>query len=204
MSGSPTNSLNATLDRIRDLDWGKVDTAQEQASSLLARCDPRRLLADLKAELRQAIEPGRSVEKSTHYKWLIAEDSGRRFEFWLHEYKPSTHRRTGHATVPHNHRFWLTSLILRGGFDDIRYKRSVRRSGGESMIEPVTSRSMRTGDTMVISPDEIHSLAALRDGTLSLIVQSRAVRSYSEVFEDGAVKRYSDLDAKLVELGDSL
>lgn len=141
----------------------------------------------------------RSVEKTTHYKWFLDEDPERRFQIWLHEYKPSSHRREGHATVAHNHRFWLTSLILRGGFTDTRYERK-----GEAAISPIESREMRGGDTMVLSPDEIHSLGELCDDTLSLIVQSKPVRSYSEVFEGGEVRRYRDLGAQLAELRSSL
>lgn len=144
----------------------------------------------------------RSVEKTTHYKWFLGGGPGKGFELWLHEYKPRNLRRTGHATVAHNHRFWLTSLILSGGFTDTRY---ARISGDvEPLIEPIAQRSMDPGSTMVIDPEEIHSLTALQDRTISLVVQSRPVRSYSEVFEDGEVRRYFDLEAKLAELRESL
>lgn len=186
---------------LEQLDWTDRARAHVAAEPLLAELDGAALLADTKAG-RMSPDPERSVEKTTHYKWFLGEGPGRDFELWLHEYKPRHLRRTGHATVAHNHRFWLTSLILRGGFTDTRYARV--HDGSGALIEPIAQRSMDPGSTMVIDPEEIHSLAALQDGTISLVVQSRPVRSYSEVFEEGEVKRYFDLEAKLAELRESL
>jgi predicted metal-dependent enzyme (double-stranded beta helix superfamily) len=194
--GLPTQ-LGALIGQASALNWTERDVAHAGVSSIFADLDVDSLCAELRSRLSEIADPGGSVEKTTHYKWLLAKDDpGKRFEVWLHEYKPKTHRREGHASVPHNHRFWLTSLILKGGFTDTRFERT---ADAGSSIAALQTRAMRPGDTMVIAPEEIHALSELRDGTFSLIVQSQKIRSYSEVFEDGAVRRYYDLDAKLAE-----
>ena len=194
--------MKPTAEFLRSLDWRDRSAAHENAAAYLTDLAPESVLSDLRGDLER-IDLSRSVEKTTHYKWLLAAPPNEGFELWLHEYKPRELRRTGHATVPHNHRFWLTSLILRGGFTDTRYVRAPGEPAGAA-IEPVGNRSLRPGETMVIDPDEIHSLSGLEDGTLSLVVQSEPVRSYSEVFEDGQVRRYSDLEARLAGLRESL
>jgi predicted metal-dependent enzyme (double-stranded beta helix superfamily) len=194
----PSSHLAAVLGEVDTLDWETPPVAHRAVSSIFAAVDIEDLLTELRAGFTEIVDPRGSVEKTTHYKWLLGKgDPAERFEAWLHEYKPKTHRREGHASVPHNHRFWLTSLILKGGFTDTRFERST--DAGDDGISVLQTRAMRPGDTMVIAPEEIHSLSELRDGTFSLIVQSQKVRSYSEVFEDGAVRRYYDLDAKLLD-----
>lgn len=184
------------------LDWDERRSAHAEAELRFAQLGAEDAIARLRGALREEVDVGRSVEKTTHYKWFLGRGEGGCFELWLHEYKPARLRRAGHATVPHNHRFWLTSLILRGGFVDTRYARTA--GGGDGQIEPVATRDLDPGETMVIDPEEIHSLSELREGTLSLVVQSRPVRSYSEVFEGGEVRRYSDLEAQLAGLRASL
>lgn len=194
-------ALTQVLGRLSRLEWSDRPRAHALAQSDFGELNVPLLLDELR-EQPAAIDAERSVEKTTHYKWFLGQAADRGFELWLHEYKPRGLRREGHATVPHNHRFWLTSLLLRGGFSDTRYARA--ESGDEALITPVADRSLQAGDTMVIDPEEIHSLSGLHDGTLSLVVQSRPVRSYSEVFENGEVRRYSDLEARLAELRASL
>src|SRR5260221_1207762 len=204
MPRSNAVELDTAITEIGSLRWEDSPGAQRRSSSIFAAINVRRLLDELKSGLDDIADIDKSVEKTTHYKWLLGEDPSKRFQVWLHEYKPKTHRREGHASVAHNHRFWLTSLILRGGFTDTRYVRSHKDDPESGSIQPIDSRRMRPGDTMVLAPEEIHALSELRDGTLSLIVQGRPVRSFSEVFENGEVRRYSDLGAKLTDLQASL
>ena len=202
MSAVGTNELNSAMERMARLDWEVPAEAHLATKSIFMSIDAGLLLARLKRHAGDIVDLDRSVEKTTHYKWFLAEDPNCQFQLWLHEYKPAELRRKGHATVAHNHRFWLSSLILRGGFTDNRYRREPEGTG--NLIAKLSSSRMTPGDTMVLAPDEIHSLSELCDGTISLIAQGMPVRSYSEVFEDGGVRRYPDLGAKLAELGASL
>lgn len=196
--------LDMAMTNVGSLNWQRPAPAQRETAAIFKTIDIRRLLNELKTELDEIADIEKSVEKTTHYKWFLSEDPSRRFQIWLHEYKPSTHRREGHATVAHNHRFWLTSVILRGGFTDTRYERVDKADPESGSLSPIDSRQMKPGDTMVLMPDEIHALSELRDDTLSLIVQGKPVRDYSEVFEAGEVRRYADLGAKLAGLRASL
>jgi len=197
MRNSPSQ-LSTAIGRIGELDWDSLDVAHRDVSTIFAALDVESLLGELRAGFTEIADARGSAEKTTHYKWLLGKDEpAERFEVWLHEYKPSTHRREGHASVPHNHRFWLTSVILKGGFTDTRFERAPSES--DRLIAPSKVRTMSRGDTMVIAPEEIHALSELRDGTFSLIVQSKKTRDYSEVFEGGEVRRYLDLDAKAAD-----
>jgi predicted metal-dependent enzyme (double-stranded beta helix superfamily) len=196
--------LEESLDRIAAIDWSSSDAAHREASRVLDALDAEGLLAELKGDLEAIVDPGRSAEKTTHYKWLVADDPRGRFKLWLHEYKPKELRREGHAAIPHNHRFWLSSVILRGGFTDSRFRRVQRPGPQTDWIEPQDSRAMSVGSTMTLAPAEIHALSDLHDGTVSLIVEGEAVRSFSEVFEGGVARRYYDLEAKLADFGRSL
>ncbi len=193
--------LDEIADFLTGLDWADRCRSHERVANHWRGLEPAEVLTELHRILPAAIDVDRSVEKTTHYKWFVSGAVDQGFELWLHEYKPAALRRTGHATVPHNHRFWLTSLMLRGGFTDTRYARTEAAS---ALVEPVSNRSMEPGETIVINPEEIHSLSELQDGTVSMVVQSRPIRSYSEVFENGEVRRYSDLEAKLAEFRESL
>jgi len=186
---------------LATFDWSDRASAHARAADAFAAAGADRLTADLGINLPGAVDVARSVEKTTHYKWFLGETPDRSFELWLHEYKPKRLRREGHAMVAHNHRFWLSSIVLQGGFTDTRFERD---DASPTLLREITSRSLATSETMVIDPDEIHSLSALEDGTITLIAQSAPVRSYSEVFERGSKNVYFDLEAKLTGLGESL
>jgi hypothetical protein len=186
---------------MSSLDWSERASAHTRTAEAFAAMGAQRLARDLGSDLSITVDLGRSVEKTSHYKWFLGGPEDGSFELWIHEYKPQSLRREGHATVAHNHRFWLSSIVLRGGFTDSRFRRD---DNSDSLLTEISSNRMRTGETMVIDADEIHSLSELQDGTITLVVQSAPIRSYSEVFESGSRKVYFDLEAKLIDLGESL
>lgn len=190
----------ALLTRLDRIDWSDLPRAHREAQDVLAAIeDPRTLLQAVGARDPQLTESDRSSEKTTHFKWFVAEDPAGRFSLWLNEYKPGSHRRLGHAEVAHNHRFWFTSLVLGGGFTNIVYA-----PAEDASLECVRTTALRAGDSFVVDPDEVHSLRDLQDGTLTLIVQSRPVRSYSDVYENGSVLRYRDLPSARRSFNDRL
>jgi hypothetical protein len=197
-SGSSIMRLRRSFDR---LDWTEHRDAHAVAAREFAARGGDRLKVDLEAHLSTTVDLSRSVEKTSHYKWYLGGAADGSYELWLHEYKPRSLRREGHATVAHNHRFWLSSIVLRGGFTDSRFGRD---DHSPTLLRETARRRLAPNDTMVIDADEIHSLSELDDGTVTLVVQSAPVRSYSEVFEEGRVSTYFDLEAKLTDLGESL
>jgi hypothetical protein len=199
--GRDGSSVAQIRETMESLDWSERASAHARTAETFAAMGAQRLARDLGTDLPTMVDLGRSVEKTSHYKWFLGGPEDGSFELWLHEYKPQSLRREGHATVAHNHRFWLTSIVLRGGFTDSRFRRD---DDSASLLGEVSSNRMSTGETMIIDADEIHSLSELQDGTITLVAQSAPVRSYSEVFESGSRKVYFDLEAKLIDLGESL
>lgn len=190
------DSLARTLAR---LDWLEQPRAHRAAQRSFATIDdPGRLLAEIAADDPRRTEHDRSSEKTTHFKWFVAEDPDDRFSLWLNTYKPSTHRRTGHAEVAHNHRFWFTSLVLSGGFTHATF------TADGPTLTLSNEITLRAGDSFIVDPAEIHALRDLQDETVTLIVQSRPVRAFSDVYEGGAVTRYHDLPSSRQALNEQL
>jgi hypothetical protein len=195
------DSLADLSTALASIDWSDRAEAHARAADVFNTSGAERLIGDLRSDLPDAIDVSRSVEKTTHYKWFLGGPPDGSFELWLHEYKPRALRRDGHATVAHNHRFWLSSIVLRGGFTDTRYEVDETSA---SLLREIASRTLTPDETMILDADEIHSLSALEDGTITLVAQSAPIRPYSEVFEGGVKNVYFDLEAKLTDLRESL
>jgi hypothetical protein len=187
--GAPIVALDDLIARIGDLDWSWAASAHASVQTILKGVhDVPSLLEGHAPGTPERLQE--SAEKSTHFKWFLARDEAGRFEVSVNVYKPTDRRRVGHASVPHNHRYWFSSLLLRGGFRSQFYDPPTEP--GATPL-PTSALDLRAGDAFVVDPDAIHALTEIQDGTASLIVQSRPVRSYSIVYEDGAAVRYGDL-----------
>jgi len=117
-------------------------------------------------------------ETATHYKWFLYYHKSRRFKVWLHQYKTCGERRLGYAEVPHNHRYSLASVILKGVFVHHDFKRS-----GGVLTESVNSRqSYGQGDAYMVAWQQIHQLSDIHDQTFTLVVESPTVRHFSEAY----------------------
>ncbi|MDQ1463307.1 MAG: hypothetical protein QOC73_248 [Actinomycetota bacterium] len=198
---TPYKSFDEFLVDLEAIDWSVGIGPHQGVEALLRRLHRDRTA--LKERVRSWKPGGErriSRETSTHYKWFVHEDQDQRFTLWLHEYKPAGVRGTRHAVIPHNHRYWFSSLMLAGGFTSTSFRARVGRPG----VIPADRLSVAAGDVFTIPPDEIHALEAIEDGTLTLIVQGRPVRNYSEVYEPetGKTTRFYDMVARLPELQD--
>ena len=189
-------SFEAFLQGLRSLNWSAPRPAHQRVEHLLKRLDrDRRPLVE---EVR-AWQPGGdqriSRETSTHYKWFVHEDATQRFIIWLHEYKTASIRGNRHAVIPHNHRYWFSSLVLSGGFTSQSF---VRGTDGGRLVWGA-DLNVAAGEVFTIPPDQIHALTRLEDDTMTLIVQGRPVREYSEAYDapTGEAQRFYDLDARL-------
>jgi hypothetical protein len=132
----------------------------------------------------------RCHETATHYKWFIYFHPELRYRIWLHQYKILGERRRGHAEVPHNHRYSLASVIMRGGFVHHAFE---RMDGG--LVELTSKRhSYLRGDAYSVGWDQLHRLSDLTDHTLTLVVETPPVRNFSEAFysESGTPERFYD------------
>ena len=120
----------------------------------------------------------RCHETTTHYKWFLHYHPQLRFKVWLHHYKPLHDRRAGYAEVPHNHRYSLASVLLRGRFVHHLFERV---DGG---IEEVIAerQSYVTGDSYSVPWQRLHKLDALADHTVTMVIETPVVRNFSEAF----------------------
>jgi hypothetical protein len=193
MSAS-TNLIAELRPQLSALHWSDRATSHRAAQRILQDgIDVQAPLTDLGLSSLRDISLRRSVEKTTHFKWFLAEDESG-FEIWLHQYKPASHRRLGHAAVAHNHRFWFTSIVLRGGFISHTYEAA--DPSRPAALERVGKMVYERGDSYVLDPSTIHSLSDIQEPTVSLLVQSRPIRPYSDVYENGKLLRYHDLDSQ--------
>src|SRR5712691_7292365 len=124
----------------------------------------------------------RSHETSTHYKWFVHYHRKLHYRIWLHQYKLRNERKVGHAEVPHNHRYSLASVIMRGGFDHQFFE----QIDGELVEQVHERRSYAQGDAYTVDWQRLHKLSALSDHTVTLVVESPIVRHFSEAFYGGS------------------
>lgn len=135
----------------------------------------------------------KSHDTATHNKWFVYYHRVNHYRVWLHQYKPPLERTLGRAEIPHNHRYSLASLVLDGGFEH----RLFERQDGKLSEAPARRQIFKPGDTYQVHYDEIHMLSGLCDHTLTLVVESPAVRHFSEAFYDcsGEPRRFYDFAA---------
>jgi len=178
------NSFREFLRTLESLDWNPAGHIDPRLAGLLAEVGNKpelvRGLVDswngANLEERQL----RCHETATHYKWFVYYHRSIHYRIWLHQYKMHGERRTGHAEIPHNHRYSLASVVLRGGFDHHFFERT--RSG--LMEQAGVRQSYVKGDAYVVEWQRVHKLDKLADHTVTLVIESPPVRHFSEAFYD--------------------
>jgi hypothetical protein len=123
-------------------------------------------------------------ETTTHYKWFVHYHDELRYKIWLHQYKLRSERNFGYAEVPHNHRYSLASVILRGGFIHHLFART--ENGLDELVRE--RRSFSRGDAYAVDWRRPHKLSGLDDHTVTLVVETPAVRHFSEAFYEKSGK----------------
>jgi len=187
-------SLHDLLRELEKLEWNPVGYLDPGVLPLLAEVGRKPSLihdavVSWSAEHLEKLQLS-CHETSTHYKWFIYYHEELRYRIWLHQYKLPDERRAGHAEVPHNHRYSLASVILRGGFAHHYFERI-----GDRLIELTQeSRLFSRGDVYMLDWKRLHKLSALSDHTVTLVVESPVVRHFSEAFysESGRPSLFPD------------
>jgi hypothetical protein len=126
----------------------------------------------LTPEQRNSLFNG-SHETSTHYKWLIYRTATPCFTLWLHEYRTKAQNAVGYAQVPHNHRYDIASLILTGSYAATTWKTS------NVGLAEANRNVFKERDVMALSHEQIHSLSAIQQGTLTLVVEGPRIKGFS-------------------------
>jgi hypothetical protein len=130
----------------------------------------------------------------THDKWFLGAGrfsgaSGRTYMVWLHDYfSPEKYGASGNfAASIHNHRYGFTSRVVSGGLNIVEFQNPDRDEG------PLATKrefSIRLGETMSVSPKDIHRIVSVQPGTRTLLIQGPARSMYSTVYHmDGTRDR---------------
>ena len=183
-----TRFFEQIVSKLSEHTWSNLTESHSLIESLLEKLKSERDLLRDEFKAHSPIErlstALASREPTTHFKWLIFRDPGFRFEVWLHEYKSKELLRPGYAVVPHNHVYQFSSLILTGGFRHIAYKVS-RSSQDETSFDDIrvsAETSLNRNMIYTLTSDEVHSLAEIQEGTITLVINSASNRTFSEEF----------------------
>lgn len=120
-----------------------------------------------------------SRETPTHYKWHLFANDDTHVHVWLHEYKPTSVRSQGYTQTVHNHRYPMTALLLAGGYCCTKYAVTPDSDNLHADVRVLDAQRLFGGNVYSMGPNEFHSLSEIQNGTVSLMVQGKAVRSYS-------------------------
>lgn len=199
-SPSPHDGIPAGIPAQR---WAAVGQPFQEWAATPDLCGKLRdyLLALTSEGVADVIE--RSRETTTHFAWCLRDHPDEPFTFWLHEYKPHGDWRPGYADSVHNHRYHFCTTILRGGYRHERYLATLDPSGMRiTSISPTRSVSCSAGDCGVVLADEFHRIPVALDGTMTFLVKSRPVTTWSLSFdpETGVSHRHIPVESRLGDL----
>lgn len=180
-----------------DSEWRKI------VADVLLSCGSS--LPEMIAEYMRSWEPeirvsmmDASHETSSHYKWLIYRSYIPRYTIWLHDYKSSLVRGPGYAQVPHNHRYDLCSILLRGSYESVWYD-------VDEQLAEVRRQTLVAGDILSMGYSEVHSLTNIFDETQSFFIEGPARRNFSTSFPSGKEPQvWVDFDGRWTGMLDRL
>jgi hypothetical protein len=184
-------------------DWPEVD---QLFQAWVRDADLRNLLkthlGGLSGPAADAVA-ARSRETTTHFAWCLLDEPADPFSVWLHEYKPHGDWRPGYADSVHNHRYHFCTTILAGGYTHERYAVELNPAGDAiSAAQLRTSRNCPAGAGGHLLADEFHRIPVAADGTMTVLVKSRAVRPWSLSYDPatGASQRHVPVEHRLDDL----
>lgn len=142
----------------------------------------------------------RSLDKETHQKWFLGENESR-YVVWLHQYaSPEVFSHSSRfAASVHNHRYGFASRVLSGGLDVREFR--VEESDDRANLREIARRSLSAGETMCLSPDDVHMIDGVSPNTCTLVIQGPAMRRYSVRYNsDGTSQQIYDHEGRLDDL----
>lgn len=171
------------------------------------------LLGVLRSELRAlsateaAAVAARSREATTHFAWRLVDEEGDPFSFWLHEYKPQRDWLQGYANTVHNHRYHFCTTILAGGYRHEWFDVELDHSG--ELVRGVALSNWdlcRPGALCAVTADRFHRIPRAMDGTITFLVKSRPVKTWSLSFDPGTrvSRRHVPVEVRVGDLADRL
>jgi len=150
---------------------------------------------------------GRSRETNTHFAWCLLPENDDPFSVWLHEYKPRHDWREGYADSVHNHLYHFCTNIISGAYTHERF--SADLDDGAAGINSVTllrSTVCPAGTGGFLLADEFHRIPSAEDGTMTLLVKSHEIRSWSLSYDPTTSHSYQHIpvENRLGDLTDRL
>jgi hypothetical protein len=201
LASQQSGTLSWLADSMSSAGGGKPGHIEEALSSFYARLEA--FVRELGKITEVQFEPilVHSRETPTHYKWYMGHTRDGSANVWLHEYKPAETRSSGYAQSVHNHRYPMSVLLLAGGYRYARYAVvPLNEARADITVEEV--RRVSAGSTYSMEPSEFHSVTAIEDGTVSLMVQGTPVRRYSTSVDaaSGRMTRHVPIEFRLNQL----
>jgi hypothetical protein len=144
-------------------------------------------------------------ETSTHYVWpLYTSVSGH--SVVINEFKDPGQMSGGYATTLHNHRYPFSSLMLCGGYTQLRYSVETNGLGRVRALCEVGADNVAQGNVTAVADDVFHRLMNIERHTMTLVVKGPAVKedSISVDVRTLIASRHLPVEARLMELMDSL
>ena len=117
-------------------------------------------------------------ESSTHYIWPIHLGNNG-YSVTINEFKSPQDMVPGYATVLHNHRYSFISLILSGGYSQVRCDVQLAESCHVIQVHELGEDLVTEGDIIVVNHNEFHRLGTVNNGTVTLVVKCPAVKGES-------------------------
>jgi hypothetical protein len=180
--------------------YRRMDGAQPGTAPFLASAGlPTALVAWLanRPPDQLALMADRSFERTTHFKWFFGADQDN-YIVWLHEYKAPTvfARAVDFAASVHNHRYGFCSRVLSGALHVSDFDLIAER---EDRVRLAGTRTIRVGETMTLSHEDVHRVDRVEPRTHTLLVQGPAARSFSTCYDlaTGHGQRMYDLKGRL-------
>ena len=203
------HALAELANAIRDIQtpvvdhWSEVNRQfQDWVGQPGLRAELKSYLADLPSAEFEALI-GRSRETTTHFAWCLFAGNDDPFSVWLHEYKPQRDWREGYADSVHNHRYHFCTNIISGAYTHQRYAAEIDETTHlVSAVTRLRSTVCPTGTGGFLLSDEFHRIPDAQDGTMTLLVKSREIRSWSLSYDPmtGRGYRHIPVENRLVDL----
>lgn len=172
-SGSDENDLRRLIAAWR----GKteVSVARESLAEWL----------ETSADIGRLIAKAR--ETSTHYVWpLYLSNNG--YGIAINEFKDPEDIVTGYATTLHNHRYSFISVVLSGGYRQLRSHVELPGPSQAVRIYDVGEDVVMEGDIVTINHREFHRLKTISRHTVTLVVKCPAVKGASLSVDSSTLK----------------
>jgi hypothetical protein len=140
-------------------------------------------------------------ETSTHYVWPLYVGRGGH-ALAINEFKEPCQITVGYANTLHNHRYSFASLILSGGYGQVRSRVEIVEPGHIAWIHEVGKENMIEGGMQVVNHAEFHRLSDISSGTVTLLVKCPAAEegSISVDMKTLRVSRHLPVESRIEEL----